>query len=347
MASLTTTLGGAKAANPSVYNRGYTYPRLQSPYPNYPTGGSPGAKVNFPQNANQGLFNSLAASRESAGTPTPSPNFQPEYQYDPILSRISAMGQMTSENARAEADALKKQAFISTGSGDLAQELGADQNTIDAASANSLSTEAKFKRDMAERAMQLDNSTNQNNLFYSGERVRQLEAQQRGALDARTNIGSSLRGVLSGLEGGVLAATEKSRMDALDAAWKQRIEDGLSGFYSPASGTAPTPPGWPPDSTFYDPAAEWAKTHPAGEPMPPNDRLILPPRTTASPSPPIPLPQIVPGGGPIAATPPWVDQPLAPKVGGGRSLAMVAPPVLSTLAKKSLYNPNLLMQLGL
>lgn len=258
MAKLQETLGTYKAPK---YSYNYSPPRISSPYPQYPS-----YKPQTPDQ-NPNIYAGLAA-RESAQTmrPQPSTNFQAEYNYDPVLARISQMGQMAVADARSEASALKKRAFIEAGDADITRELGADQNTIDAAAANPFSTKKLLEKDFTERGQDLDQYENQNNLFYSGHRADQLTELERGRTKAYTDWSQVLRDLLSNIDTGVLNAEENARRAAL-----ARVPVTRS---APASTGGPPPPG----ATFPDGTPDYSPTPAVGGGLAyPVDYLDYPP----------------------------------------------------------------------
>lgn len=218
MASLKQTLGSA----PSTQT--YKYPSLPSPYPtyrSYPGSGGIGANVTFPSGSPYAA-SPLPTTMAQADRPIPSSRFAADYDFDPVLARIQAMSSMGLAGAKSEAEALKKQTLIDAGDVDIARDVGADAQTIEATRQNTdiakLSTIARLNKDAADRARQLDEARNVQNLFYSGARARDIEEQGQGLLQARNDFGRSLRAALSQIQGGVLDAEERNRQATLQAA---------------------------------------------------------------------------------------------------------------------------------
>ena len=134
------------------------------------------------------------------------------YESDPVLARIRAMGTQDVANARAEAEALRKQAIIDSGLTDVGAEIGVDQSTLQAAAANPFSTQATLQRTQQERGRQLDESMNQQNLFYGGHRATQLEDLARSGAQAQAGLQGDIRSLLGGINTGV---TERETAAAL------------------------------------------------------------------------------------------------------------------------------------
>lgn len=238
---------------------------MPAPYPTYPTssqgGGGYGAKVNFnTPGSNQNLYAALLqdTTNQSAKV-VPGTQFAAQYDFDPVLARIQAMSSMTVANAQAEAAALRKQALIDAGDPTIAQSVGADQNTIDAAKANTLSTEARLQRDIAERARMSDEALNQQNLFYSGARVQNLQQQQQGALEARTDFGARLRALLQSITTTLAQRQAQAIADQAAAGGGYGGYGGYGGGGGDGGGGTPPPappPGSPPpDNTVYQAGA--------------------------------------------------------------------------------------------
>jgi len=149
--------------------------------------------------------------------PAPSFDFNPQYNFDPVLNKLQALSQENIANARTDAAAAKKQALIDAGSTEIAKGLGADQNTLDAAAANPFSTYALLQKDFGDRQRQLDENLNQQGLFYSGERIRQMDELQRGRAQAETNFGGTLRDLISNIDMQLQAAEEAETQRQIEA----------------------------------------------------------------------------------------------------------------------------------
>jgi hypothetical protein len=218
-----------------------------------------GAQTNFGSSGGgqQGLYASLLQSGQFQ-RPAPSTEFQTQYNFDPVLAKLSAIGEMSIANARTEAANAKKQALIDAGSQEIAKGVGADENTLSAAAQNPFSTQALLMKDFQDRQRQMDESLNQSNLFYSGERVRQMGELERGRAQAETGFGSNLRGLLAAIDEQMRAAEEEevSRQIAAQIAAAGRGPTGPIGGGGSGGGGA-TGPLWdspPGTGPLSDPA---------------------------------------------------------------------------------------------
>jgi hypothetical protein len=215
-----------------------------------------GAQTNFGSGGSgqQGLYAGLLQSQQFQ-RPQVSTEFQTQYNFDPVLAKLSALGEMSIANARTEAANAKKQALIDAGSEEIARGVGADENTLSAAKANPFSTQAELMKQYQDRQRQMDESLNANNLFYSGERVRQMGELERGRAQAETQFGGNLRGLLSSIDAQLQAAEEAELMRQIEA---QIASAGSGGGYmgpvGGGGGGAPTPPGGAPLPPPTDPA---------------------------------------------------------------------------------------------
>lgn len=244
MASLTETLGNYRPSGSSSYS--YKPPKVNNPYePLY------GARQSFNPQGNQNLYASLLQrTQDQSARAFPTTRFQAQYDFDPILARISALGEMSIANARTEAAELRKRALIEAGDPDIARELGADANTIQAAQGNTFSTKARLDRDYAQRGRELDEAANVQNLFYSGERVRQLQEQERGRAEANVDFSKVLRDLLATAQYELTRAEEMDQQRTLEAALAAAARGGAvrpgGGAPPPGGGgggTTVVPPG--------------------------------------------------------------------------------------------------------
>lgn len=124
---------------------------------------------------------------------------------DPILAQIKALGEKSVGDAETSALALKKQALIRSGFGDLATSLLGDTGTAEAANQNPSSTLAQLLFAHQQRQQGIDQASNQNNTFYGsahanqlGDEARQFELDQANAQNALYDLlGQADQGVLS------------------------------------------------------------------------------------------------------------------------------------------------------
>jgi hypothetical protein len=237
VATLSTTLSSASSNRAPSGASSYPVPRVQNPYLKM------GAQTNFGSGGSgqQGLYAGLLQSQQFQ-RPQVSTEFQTQYNFDPVLAKLSALGEMSIANARTEAANAKKQALIDAGSEEIARGAGADENTLGAIGQNNiagLSTQAKLMKDYQDRQRQMDESLNQSNLFYSGERVRQMGELEQGRLAAESQFGGNLRGLLAAIDEQMRAAEEEelSRQIAAQIAAAGR---GPVGPIGPAGPTTPT-----------------------------------------------------------------------------------------------------------
>jgi hypothetical protein len=202
-----------------------------------------GAQTNFGSGGSgqQGLYAGLLQSGQFQ-RPQVSTEFQTQYNFDPVLAKLSALGEMSIANARTEAANAKKQALIDAGALDIAKETGADENTLGAIGQNNiagLSTQAKLMKEYQDRQRQMDEQLNASNLFYSGERIRQHQDLEQGRLSAESQFGGNLRGLLSSINAQLQAAEEAELMRQIEA----QIAAAGSGYTGPIGGGGVAPPG--------------------------------------------------------------------------------------------------------
>jgi hypothetical protein len=253
VATLSTTLSSASSNRAPSGASSYPVPRVQNPYLKM------GAQTSFGSGGSgqQGLYAGLLQSQQFQ-RPQVSTEFQTQYNFDPVLAKLSALGEMSIANARTEAANAKKQALIDAGSEEIAKGVGADENTLSAAKQNPFSTQALLMKDFQDRQRQMDESLNQSNLFYSGERVRQMGELERGRAQAETGFGSNLRGLLAAIDEQMRAAEEEelSRQIAAQIAAAGRGPTGPIGGGGSGGGGA-TGPLWdspPGTGPLSDPA---------------------------------------------------------------------------------------------
>lgn len=190
-------------------------PKKKNPYIKPQRGGGSGAtsSPSSPTSGSINLAGSNAQQRALAAKPAVSTDLEVNYESDPTLARIKALGQQNVGNAETEAAALRKQAVIDTGLADVGQEIGLDAATIQAARENPLSVAARLAREQALRTQQLDESLNQQNLFYSGHRGTQLGNLGMDALAEQNQLVRDLRSALGGIDSGVLEARQNAALD--------------------------------------------------------------------------------------------------------------------------------------
>lgn len=149
------------------------------------------------------------------------------FESDPALQRIIALGQRRTAEAEARALARRKQLAIEFGDESLAD----DEATKLAARNNPFSRRAQFEKAAREEPKALTENLNQGNLFYSSEFGKRqsdlaqnlLARQQAMQMEARggvSDIDDELRGVREGVEETIFGARE----DAADR-MRERLGD--------------------------------------------------------------------------------------------------------------------------
>ncbi len=182
--------------------------------------------------ANQQGVNKQQAAIESRAPVSTQLNVS--YESDPVLARIKALGTQDVANARAEADALRKKAIIDSGLGDVGAEIGLDQGTLQAAAANPFSTSATIQREQAARGRDLDESLNQQNLFYGGHRANQLTDLATSGAQQQAALQGDIRSLLGGINSGVTQVEQQTALreqEALEAQAEQQRQAALQQSY--------------------------------------------------------------------------------------------------------------------
>lgn len=226
MATLSTTLSKAPA-NRYSYSGNYGVPKRENPYMRLGAGVGGGSS-----GPSQGLYAALMQQNQTPPRPMPSNQFQSNYNFDPILQRLNALGEQSVANARSEGAALRKQALIDVGDPVIAGEVGADPNTVEAARQNTMSARAGLTRDFSTRQRDLDENMNQSNLFYSGERVNRMGELERGRAEAEVDLARRLREMVSGIDRMLLQteeAEQQRQIEAAIAAANRTSPAGISG----------------------------------------------------------------------------------------------------------------------
>jgi hypothetical protein len=238
MGILTETLGGRatygnRPTRRSTIGKIIPVPKRDNPY--IPRAKDVVAPTSTQPNSN--LLGSLAQIKNQ-GKPV-STAINVNYESDPVLARIRALNTQNVANARTEAEALRKQAVIETGFDDVGARIGLDENTQLAARNNPFSTRALIQKESTERGRDLDESLNQQNLFFSGARADRLGELGFNTAQATSEAGKTLQQLLAGIDTGVLeaeqyaaqqeqAAIQQAAFEAQQAALQQAYMDALS-----------------------------------------------------------------------------------------------------------------------
>lgn len=192
-----------------------------------------------------------------AAAPAAPPAAASPYDFggDPILQRIVAYDTQARASAQAAADASRRQLAIQFGD---AAGITGDSATAEAAAANPFSVLANLKRGYGDTARQHDEQLNDNNLFYSGARVNQLQQDATGyqqqQYDARQQALASLGGIQNQLAqqlSGADQADIQGQNDAYGRAQQQAVQYG----YDPGATTTPAAAPHPATSVVHALAA--------------------------------------------------------------------------------------------
>jgi hypothetical protein len=168
-----------------------------------------------------------------------------DYSADPILARIRALNAEDVAAAEAEGAAARKQLLIGFGDPTFAAGVGGDQQTQDAARTNPFSTVAKLTFAHGQQNRSIDEGSNKANLFYSGERVRQLGLEDRNFLEHRTDAQSAVNSALGEIASRIAAAKRAAQerelgglMGAFDTT-AQGVENGTTAGPTAPAGASP------------------------------------------------------------------------------------------------------------
>ena len=191
---------------------------------------------------------------------------------DPILARIRAYNQQQVANAESAALAARKQAEIGYGYDPNVQY--EDAATQEAAKQNAFSTLAQLLFNHGERGRSLDESLNKSNLFYSGERARQLGLEGRQYTLENSQANSAFQNQLGQIAQMVLqaknAAQERelqAEEDAYNRALQFALQYGTSGGSSGGSnGGLENPNQFNVPGDVTSAANNYASNHPGYQP---------------------------------------------------------------------------------
>lgn len=215
--------------------QGKVVPVMKKANPYNPVGArKPTASTPTPTQPNANMIGANAQETAMRNRAPVSTELNVSYESDPVLARIRAIGGQDVGNARTEAEALRKKAILDSGLTDVGREIGVDDATLQAAAANPFSTSATIQRTAQERGRALDESLNQQNLFYSGHRANELSELGRNTAEAQSNLGSSIRDLLGGINQGVTSAetaAARAEQEALEQVAEQARQDALQQAY--------------------------------------------------------------------------------------------------------------------
>ena len=180
----------------------------------------------------QDLASQLLYQQQQRAATTPSSNFQDNFNYDPIQTKIQALGAQSVANAQTNAAQLRKEAAINEGDPELLKSLGFDQNTIDAAQNNPQSLLAQLNLEYQNRQNQLRDAMQAQNLYYSGEYQKNLTNLTQGKAVAEGSLGQKLRDLLSGADSGVLDSQEAARQADLQQQLQAQQQEQADSLYA-------------------------------------------------------------------------------------------------------------------
>lgn len=219
METLSETLGASvgKAAKRTT-GRIIPVPKPKNPYVTQVnrarSSGQLSSNVGFGSNIPESLTAALGMAAQNKPKPAVSTEIEAQgYESDPILARIKAIGAQNVANAEAEAAALRKQAILESGLGNVGAEIGVDPLTVQAANENPFGKRQALERTALERGRALDEQLNQGNLFYSGHRVNELGDLSRNTAEAQNSLSTELRKILGQIDSGVLSARAQAAED--------------------------------------------------------------------------------------------------------------------------------------
>lgn len=169
---------------------------------------------------------------------------------DPVLAQIRALTGRQRGDLQAGATNARTQLGIQYGDENLARQYGGD-SYAQAAHDNPFSVAAELARSYKQGGQQIDESLNQDNLFYSGTRAKalgehafdyqrqtaQAEAEKQQRL---SQIAAELAGQFSGLDQQDITGLTEANARALEQSLKYGINPGAG---APTEPVAPPPPG--------------------------------------------------------------------------------------------------------
>lgn len=190
------------------------------------------------------------AAKPTAPTPTPQqPGASPyDASADPILQQIRALTGKQRGDLESGARKGRTQLAIEYGDESLARQYGGD-SFAQAARDNPFSVAAELARSYQRGGREIDESYNQDNLFYSGARGQALTDlafdYQRRSARAESEKQQRLSAITAELAQ-ALAGLDREEIDALGAANSRALERALEYGIDPGVGGSFAAPGVPP-----------------------------------------------------------------------------------------------------
>jgi hypothetical protein len=167
-------------------------------------------------------------------------NYNFDFSGDPILARIRALNAQNISQAEASALAQRKRAEIGYGYDPALQY--EDSSTQEAAKQNPFSALAQLLFGHTQRAGNLDESLNKANLFYSGERGKQVGLEGRQYTLEQTNAQGNYQNTMDAIAQAVLQAKMQAQQQEVQAesdAYGRSINNALQyGGYGNAGGSS-------------------------------------------------------------------------------------------------------------
>jgi hypothetical protein len=199
------------------------------------------------------VSNATYAPQTGAATqPQPPRGVQgPGYQYqaDPVIQRIQALSTVDAANARADAEAARKQVLLDYGDPEFArsiysqQNLPADDTFLRSIGGNAFSTTKQLARSREQETASAEDRLNKANLFYGGHRGKQLGELGTALLQRETEAQGQVKSWLGDIAR-MLAQKEKEAADAAALAY-QEVPYPTGGYEPPPpdGGGGEPPPG--------------------------------------------------------------------------------------------------------
>jgi hypothetical protein len=218
-----------------------------------------------------------APAKAPAGQPsqdpaqTPAANNVPaayDWNSDPILQKVQALGTAGRNNARDEALKLKKQAAIQYGDENLTRQLVGDEGTALAAKGNPFSIVNLLRKDYEDENRIEGQQYNKRNLWYSGAHANELGENTRGYQQRTAEAAGGLQGLFGDIESqlaNAILAANYEETGAEEAAYNRALEQALK------YGIDPGPAGGSADAAVSSPVKTRDETKGGATPLRPFD----------------------------------------------------------------------------